>query len=79
MTKRTLHSRNLDLLPLRTVLLAAEQCAPPRLLRRDSNERLASQLILKMKAGHELPNPFEGLTIESPQPMAVREMVESHA
>ncbi len=82
MRKRTLHTRNLNLLPLRTVLLTAERAAPARVPIHDSNERLALQLIEKMKTAQAMPNPFAGLIVESPRPMirkAIREMAESHA
>ena len=81
MTKQTLHSRDLNLLPLRTVLLTAERDVPSRVPFRNLDERLAFQLIEKIKAAPAMPNPFEGLTVESPRPIphaTIRDMAESH-
>jgi hypothetical protein len=68
----------LNLLPLRTVLLTAKCDAPARAPLHDSDERLALQLIEKMKAARVMANPLAGLMIESPREV-IREMAESHA
>ena len=59
--KSTLHAaRHPSLLPLRTVLIAAERespASPPR-IQADANEKLAMLLIEKMKAKYKRPLPF---------------------
>ncbi|HQX14893.1 MAG TPA: hypothetical protein PLA27_00625 [Anaerolineales bacterium] len=72
----------LGLLRLRRVLLTAGRGAPSRIPSWNPDERLALQLIEKMKATPALATPFAGLAVESPQPLsraAVQEMAESHA
>ena len=82
MTKHTLHSDALSLLPLRMAPIAAEKESPARPPRqpRDPNEQLALQLIERIK--HPRQISFMGLKIESPQPLFAEqfpEMAGTHA
>jgi len=82
MTKHTLHSDALSLLPLRFALIAADRESPVRPPRqpRDPNEQLALQLIERIK--HHGQISFTGLKIESPQPLFAErfsEMAGTHA
>ena len=82
MTKHTLHSNALNLLPLRIVLIVAEKESParPPRLPCDPNEQLALQLIERIK--HPQQNSFTGLEIESPRPLfaeRLAEMAGTHA
>lgn len=76
MTRRSLHSDALDLLPLRIALIAAEKESPPRPPRqlRDPNEQLALQLIERIK--HPGQISFTGLKIESPKPRFAEQFSE---
>jgi len=57
-----------SLLPLRTALIAAEREAPARPLRVDPDERLAVQLIEKMKTEYAKPLPFASWRNDSNSP-----------
>jgi hypothetical protein len=82
MTRRTLHPRNFDLLPLRRVLLAAQRNAPAFAPTPGADERKARLLIERMKGAPALKNLFAGVAVESSRPAeraALGEMAESHA
>jgi hypothetical protein len=82
MTRRTLHPRNFDLLPLRGVLLAAQRNAPAIAPSPGADERQARLLIDRMKSAPAMKNLFAGIAVESFRPAkraALGEMAESHA
>jgi hypothetical protein len=82
MTRRTLHPRTFDLLPLRRVLLAARRSAPALAPSPGADERQARLLIDRMKGAPALKNLFAGIAVESFRPAAravLGEMAESHA